>query len=135
MGAWSEETFGNDTACDWKGDFLDAPGMAKIAEALYAVLNETHYIEGDIACEALAACEVIARLKGNWGVRDAYSQSLDQWIEQNPQNLPPELIARAEAAIARIMSSDSELPELWDEGGRNEAWHRAVEDLTERVKS
>ena len=25
MGAWAEDTFGNDTACDWIGTFLEDP--------------------------------------------------------------------------------------------------------------
>lgn len=133
MGAWSEETFGNDTACDWIGEFLDSPSLAAVEEALDAALEEDDYLDSDIACEALAACEVIARLKANWGVQDAYSEALDQWIEANPLDVPEDLVNKAEAAIARITGENSELRELWDEGGYNDAWHDCIEDLAQRV--
>lgn len=134
MGAWSEETFGNDTACDWIEDFLNNPTADMLNQTLDLILEENDYLESDTACEALAACEVIARLKGSWGLRDAYSEKLDQWIEQNPQKVSSQLAAKAEKAIAKIMDENSELPELWDEGGRNNAWHNKIEDLMQRVK-
>ena len=134
MGAWSEDTFGNDTACDWIYDFLDAPGVSTVSKALDAVLDEKEYLDSDIACEALAACEVIARLKGNWGLRDAYSEELDNWIKGNPQQVSPEIVAKADAAISKIMGKNSELLELWDEDGKNSTWHRKIKDLQERIK-
>ena len=133
MGAWSEETFGNDTACDWVGDFLEEPGIAKVNQTLEAVVAEQDYLDSDVACEALAACEVIARLKGNWGRKDPYSEKLDRWIESNSQEIPAELVSKAGAVIAKILGEKSELVELWDEGGRNEVWHGKVNDLAKRV--
>lgn len=41
------------------------------------------YLEMDEACEAIAAAEIIARLQGNYGVRDAYSKAVDNWVERN----------------------------------------------------
>lgn len=134
MGAWAEDTFGNDTACDWKHTFLEAPGLEPLREAIDAVLRENDYLDGDLACECLAACEVIARLQGRWGVRNTYSRKLDEWIETNPIAVPDRLKADADEAIERILGADSELQQLWDDGGRNENWHRAVDDLRERVR-
>jgi hypothetical protein len=133
MGTWSEDTFGNDTACDWAAEFLDAPGLEAVSQALDAVLGEDGYLDSDVACEALAACEVVARLLGNWGLRDAYSEELDRWIEENPQPVPPQMVAQAVEAIARIAGDDSELAELWDEEGRNDTWHSTVDDLARRT--
>lgn len=81
MGAWAEDAFGNDTACDWAGEFSDSPSMEKIEAIIEAVISEDDDIDSDIACEALVACEVVARLKGEWGQRSAYSESIDQWVE------------------------------------------------------
>ncbi len=64
MGAWAEDTFGNDTACDWKYTFLEAPGLHTVQDAIDAVLNEDDYLDMDLASECLAACEVIARMQG-----------------------------------------------------------------------
>jgi hypothetical protein len=132
MGAWAEDTFGNDSACDWAGDFLENPGLETVQEAIDAVLGTDDYLDSDDACYCLAACEVLARLQGRWGIRNAYSESLDAWIEANPTTVPKGLKVAANAAIDRILGPDSELPELWDEGGRNEAWHNAIEDLRQR---
>lgn len=133
MGAWSEETFGNDRACDWVGEFLSDPSLVAVREAVELVCDNDDYLESDEAQDCLAACEVIARLQGKWGVRDSYSEDLDQWIEDNPTAVPEELKDLASAAIDRILGPESELQQLWDEGDGYEAWHAAVEGLRERV--
>jgi hypothetical protein len=134
MGAWAEDTFGNDTACDWIGTFLDDPGLPVVQSAIQTVLDADDYLDSDQACDCLAACEVIARLQGKWGMRNTYSVDLDNWIEANPTDVPPDLKAAAEAAIERILGPDSELQELWDEDGRNEDWHKAIDELRERIR-
>jgi hypothetical protein len=133
MGAWAEYTFGNDTACDWAGEFRENPSLAQVEDAIDAVLAEEEYLDSDEACCCLAACEVIARLKGNWGLRNPYSEKIDNWVLGNPQVIPESLVARANSAIDRILGPESELPQLWDDGGRNENWHKAVEDLRDRI--
>lgn len=134
MGAWSEDTFGNDAACDWIGSFLERPGLGAVREAIGAVLPSADYLDSDLACDCLAACEVIARLQGKWGVRNPYSEDLDNWVEANPTLVPADLKDDADSAIERILAPNSELPELWDEGSRNEKWHDAINDLRERIK-
>lgn len=134
MGAWSEDTFGNDTACDWISLFLNKPGLGVVREAVDAVLSSEDYLDSDEACDCLAAIEVIARLQGKWGVRNPYSEDLDKWVETNPMTVPDDLKNAAESAIERILATNSELPELWDAGGRNEKWHEAIDNLRERIK-
>ncbi len=134
MGAWSEETFGNDSACDWIGGFVENPGLAAIREAVDAVLYCDDYLDSGEACDCLAACEVIARLQGRWGVRDSYSEDLDRWVEAHPMSVPEDLKDAADLAIEKILGSNSELRELWDDGGRNEKWHAAINNLRERLK-
>jgi hypothetical protein len=136
MGAWAEDTFGNDSACDWVGEFLYEPGLGAVKNAIQEVLDcgSDDYLDSDEACCCLAACEVLARLQGRWGERNAYSKDLDQWIEAHPQPVPDKFKKKADQAIARILGPESELPELWDEGGHNDAWHAAVDDLRKRVQ-
>lgn len=131
MGAWSADTFGNDTACDWAADFLDDPGLHRVRETLERVVGEADYLDSDDGCMGLAACEVVARLQGRWGKRDAYSEALDAWIEGHPSAVPPELRVLSRAAIDRIRGANSELCELWFDGGG--AWSAAVDDLRARV--
>ncbi|MEM1069324.1 MAG: DUF4259 domain-containing protein, partial [Planctomycetota bacterium] len=92
MGAWAENTFGNDSACDWVSTFLDDPGLAAVKNAIQTVLETDGYLDSDEACDCLAACEVIARLQGKWGLRDSYSEELDQWVESNPTEVPANLL-------------------------------------------
>jgi hypothetical protein len=134
MGAWSEDTFGNDKACDWAGSFLSKPGLEAVREAIDAVVDAEDSVEAGEACKALAACEVIARWQGRWGVRDAYSEDLDRWVEANPMTVPKDLKEAAESAMQKILGPNSELQELWDEPERSEKWHEVMEDLRERVR-
>ena len=134
MGAWSEHSFGNDTSCDWIYTFLENPGLPIVDSTIQVVLKAEDYLDSDEASECLAACEVIARLQGKWGLRDSYSEELDQWIEANPTPVPDELRISADQAIQRILAPNSELQQLWDEDGLNEDWHKAIEDLRERIK-
>lgn len=134
MGAWSEDTFGNDSACDWVGTFLSRPGLAAVKEAIDTVVNTEDYLDSNEACNCLAACEVIARLQGKWGLRNSYSEDLDAWVEANPIEVPDVLKSDADAAICKILAPNSELPELWDDGGRNDEWHDAIDDLHSRIR-
>jgi len=49
--------------------------------------NGDDYLDSDEACDCLAACEVLARLQGKWGIRNPYSEELDKWIESNPTDV------------------------------------------------
>lgn len=134
MGAWGVNTFDNDTACDWTYELENVDDLSLVRETLARVLavgNE--YLDSDDACEGLAACEVIARLKSNWGIRDAYTESLDKWVKDHPLQPPTDLVNQALAVIDRVLTAPSELMELWDEGGENKEWRDAVADLRSRV--
>lgn len=135
MGTWSEDTFGNDVAADWALSFSEKPGMDSVSELIHEVNECSEYLDSYLSCCCLAACEVIARLKGNWGIRDSFSEQLDLWIEKNPQSPSQELIAEAVKAITKIAGPNSELAELWDEDGYNSEWHEQIDDLLERVKN
>ena len=133
MGAWSADAFGNDAACDWASGLEDVDDLRLVRRALDAVLSVSDdYLDSDVACEGLAACEVVARLKGHWGIRNAYTETVDQWVEAHPIKPPENLVRAALAAIARILSPPSELLELWEEADAEE-WRAAVEDLQHRV--
>jgi hypothetical protein len=131
MGAWSAESFGNDTACDWSYGLEDVDDLSLVGQSFEAVLDEgDEYLDSDVACEAIAACEVIARLKGNWGRRDSYSEPVDQWVESHKIIPPDNLVQTALAVIGRILGPDSELRELWEDSSE---WPKAMEDLRARV--
>ncbi len=134
MGAWGVNTFDNDAACDWTYGLEGVDDLSLARNALASVLDiGPDYLDADIACEGLAACEMVARLKGNWGARNEYTETLDQWVEEHPFNPPADLVDQALAVIDRILAPSSELRDLWEEGGQNAEWMAAVQDLRSRV--
>ena len=136
MGTWGHETFANDTSIDWTHGLDQVDDLALVEDAIDAVLelDEDEILDADLGCDALAACEVIARLKGNWGRRDAYSEAADRWVEAHPQPVPSRLVRRAGKATNRVLGDQSELRDLWDEGAGGGDWRAAVEDLRRRVE-
>ncbi len=133
MGAWAEDAFGNDTACDWAGDFSDDPSLEKVEVAIDSVLDAEEYLDSDQASECLVACEIVARLKGNWGEKSAYSEEVDKWVESANITPSADLVKKSQNAIRRILGENSELQELWDEDGENEKWHNEMNNLLKRV--
>ena len=137
MGAWGTGAFDNDTACDWAGELVESSDLSLIETTLDNVLQAgSGYLEAPEAEEALAAAEVVARLQGNWGVRDVYTAPVDEWVEEN--NLVPteDLTQKAIRTIDRILAPPSELLELWEETGDDlKAWKASLDDLRSRARS
>ena len=133
MGAWGYGAFENDDAGDWAFGLEDTDDLSLVEEAIDSVLEAEVYLDAPAASEALAACEVIARLQGRYGTRDSSTEDVDAWVEAHPLRVPPELVEKALQAIDRITGPDSELRELWDDAGA-EAWLASVEEIKERVR-
>jgi hypothetical protein len=72
-------------------------------------------------------------LQGNWGKRSAYSESLDEWVENNQLQPSTDLVQKAHLAIERILADDSELKELWQESEDYEDWLDSIVELKSRV--
>ncbi len=135
MGAWGELAFDNDTACDWAYELETVDDLSLVESALDEVeAIGSDYLDQDVACNALAACEVLARLKGQPGYQNAYTENVDNWVAAHPITPPPELIRRAETAIQRILGDQSELKDIWAESG-DALWTQSVEELRRRVQS
>jgi hypothetical protein len=134
MGAWGVDTFDNDVACDWAFGLGKTRDLALVRRAFQAVLETgVKPLDADLACEALAACEVIARLKGHWGIRNAYTEPVDSWVVAHPTTPTSDLLLAAASAIDRILSQPSELVDLWNETADGEQWRAAVAGLRARV--
>jgi hypothetical protein len=135
MGSWSVESFGNDTACDWGYELEKVKDLSLVEATVQKALDMgENYLESSDAEEAIAAADVIARLMGNPGVRDAYTETVDKWVENHPLKPSQDLVARARRSIERILKEPSELLELWQEGDEIEAWKTSVENLKSRLK-
>ena len=90
-------------------------------------------MEAPEAEEALAAAEVVARLQGNWGPRNAYTETVDAWVERTALEVSEGVVTKAKTVIKRVLATPSELLELWQEAPEFEAWKALVEQLVERV--
>lgn len=135
MGTWGHRAFENDVASDWAYDLEDTSDLS-LVESTFADLEGIggDSLGQDIGCNALAACEVLARCLGNTGYRDAYTENVDAWVASHSQKPSPELLKRASAAIQRILGNHSELRDLWEESDEFEQWREAVEDLGARLR-
>ncbi len=136
MGAWASDVFGNDDACDWAFGLENAKDFSLIENTLDTVLSKAdEYVVSPEACEALAAIEVIARLQGNWGARNAYTEGVDKWVEKTKIKPTAALARKAHLVIERILAENSELKELWAESQDYESWQASVVELRNRVNA
>lgn len=134
MGTWAVDAFGNDGAVDWTYGLDDVHDLSLVEEAIDTVLAAGE--EGPDApdgADALVAIEVIARLQGNWGERSTYSETVDEWVESTKLVPPAALIAKARAALDRILADNSELRELWEDSDSYDDWLASVRELEGRV--
>ena len=132
MGAWGVGAFENDTAGDWAWELEEVEDLSLVQSALADAESAGEYLDADVAQIALAACEVLARLRGNWGYKNPYTESMDKWVESHKFQPPESLLERASAVIDLVLGENSELAELWDEGDGQE-WRASVEELRHRV--
>jgi len=91
------------------------------------------YLEAPEASIALAAAEVLARLCGNPGEKNSYTEAADKWVESAQLKPTVELLDKAQAAIARILGENSELKELWEDSDQYDAWQASIDNLRTRV--
>ncbi|GAK49352.1 conserved hypothetical protein [Candidatus Moduliflexus flocculans] len=127
--------FENETACDWLYKLEDREDLSLVMDSLDNVLDvEDDYLEAFEAEEGLAAAETVARLKGEWGMRDASTEIVDKWVEEYKITPTKNLIKKSLAVVARIQKAPSELLELQKDGKKFDEWKNVLDDLTERLK-
>jgi hypothetical protein len=135
MGAWDHTTFGNDDACDWGSNLHSYKDLSFVEETLDKIVdNGPEYLEAPEASEAIAAAEVVARLQGRFGVKNAYTTEVDDWVSSNPLTVPKPLAQKAHSALDRILTQPSELLELWEESDSFQLWRDAVTDVKARIQ-
>ncbi|MEM7246363.1 MAG: DUF4259 domain-containing protein [Acidobacteriota bacterium] len=134
MGSWGLGAFENDTALDWAHELETVDDVALLKDTFEGVLAlGADYLDADLAQEGLAACEVVARLKGQWGERSEATQVVDTWIDTQRRKPATTLVNKALAVIDRITAPPCELLEEWDEQGSLQDWIDGVEELRARI--
>ncbi len=135
MGAWSHEPFGNDTAGDWAYGLVESKDLSYIESALDKVLDNAAYVEAPDAEEAIAAVEVLAKMVGRGTQSDAYTEGVDAWVASVKQKPGASLLKKAQRALQRIVSKDSELLELWSEAQEAGDWKSSIAALESAVSA
>jgi hypothetical protein len=136
MGTWGSGIFENDTAADWAHGLEEVRDTSLIDAALTKVLAiGPEYLENSDSEEGLAAAETVARMRGQWGVRDAFTEPMDTWVETVNIRPTAELVAKAVAVVDRVLTAPSELLEVWGESDDVDAWKAALANLRSRLTS
>jgi hypothetical protein len=134
MGAWGHRAFENDDAADWGASLEHRDGRQRISAAFAAVLKadeDDDYLDAPAASQAIAAAEVVAALAGKPSA--SLPSDVSEWIAAN--KLPNRgLIEVAKRVVSRVLDN-SELKELWAEGGADYAksWQTELQDLLDRL--
>ena len=134
MGAWGVQAFDNDDANDWAFELAEADDLSVVESALNTVTEAKDYLESPDASNALAACEVLARLNGKPGYKNSYTEDVDEWVATHPQTPSPALVASANASINRILGDNFELKELCADTDEYSNWLASVDDLRKRLR-
>jgi hypothetical protein len=113
MGAWDHGPFENDDALDFVQD-VGADGAKAVEQALKAVTGTAGYLEAPEASRAIAAAAFVAAAAGHRHLLGVLADEVFDEHLDSEELLP--LKSEARAALDRVLGSDSELVELWDEG-------------------
>lgn len=129
MGAWSEEPFGNDDACDWLEELNEASNWSLVEEALEDGLMDGK-LYGDVALNAVGAAEVVAHGLGRPTQEDGYTESIAPFVKRAGAPAP-KLVKLAQKALRKSTGKRSALAELW---GNDESWRKAIRELALALK-
>ncbi|HQW52919.1 MAG TPA: DUF4259 domain-containing protein [Acinetobacter sp.] len=130
MGTWSHEPFGNDTANDWAYELDDTTDFSVIDATLQTALDEgQENLDADLAMEAIAAIEVLAKSLGHGTQTDVYTDKVDEWVDRISLKPSADLLQKAEQVLALVASDHSELKELWQESEEYELWANNLQQL------
>jgi len=137
MGSWGIGSFGNDTACDWSYGLDEVDDLSYVDSTLERVLalGSDKAVSIEDGETAIAAAEVVARLKGHWGEEDPYSETVDKWVRSHAITPPPALVSKTVAALERVLTPPSDLLAEWGEADESGAWSEAIAELKHRVQS
>ena len=128
MGAWEVGPFENDTALDWVAD-LRSGGAEAVRVALSSAADG--FLDAREGEEVVAAAEVVASALGEPAPN--LPDDVTAWIATNGGQLSREDVALARGAMARVVSEESELRELWVDDAEDEDWPKVMSDLQRRL--
>lgn len=132
MGAWGTGIFENDDASDWVYTLAEEEGIDALRPTLMAAADlfgiTEEILEEPAGSEALAAAEVVAALLGKPSIN--LPDEVSEWVQG--KEFCPELAFVALKAV-KVVLTNSELKELWEESDEFNAWISVVNNLKERL--
>jgi len=129
MGAWGTGAFENDAAWDWSSDLVDSDDLSFVHETLTSVGDaEDDELHAELGCQAIAACEGVARLQGR--ARGSQVEAVDQWVRSHAVKPTAALVKLATNALDRVTSHCSELAQRWR---KDPTWAASMLDLRKRI--
>ena len=130
-GAWGYRSFENDDALDWIEESFKPDRQAAVEKAILRAAKDNGNLDAPEACEAIAACEILAAAQGR-ASRDM-PKDVVVLAKKLPSKVSDSMRKNARDALDRILIK-SELSDLWKEAKDNfENWKKTVEDLKARV--
>jgi Domain of unknown function (DUF4259) len=132
MGAWGSGIYENDDAADWVVELADSDIDYVVSALTDAV--DAEYLEVEGGSHALAAADVVARLRSGIGDSASESDEVAAWVTTHAGAPGASLVDLALRAVAKVRGEDSELQELWaenEEGGG--PWLATLADLDQRL--
>jgi hypothetical protein len=115
MGAWGVGPFANDDAQDFLGDLIETTGAVDGALFAALALPADGYVEVPEGSVAVAAAALVAIGAGQPSPTD--SQTVTDLLATHQMPATEDLRRAARVALARVVATDSEWAELWQEAG------------------
>lgn len=137
MGTWSTGSFDNDDASDFLVR-LQSRGTDAVRNALEEVAGRDaqDYVQVDSAAAAIAAAEIVAAARD--GQVSQLPETAQEWLDEHRESVAaPSMQALARRAVERVLMQ-SELKELWREGGpdaQSAVWENGVRELIKRFEA
>lgn len=135
MGTWDKGSFDNDSALDWLHHLNDTTDDSALYSVFNTVTENNAYIDADDGASAIAAAEIVAAWNG-YSNPDLPASAIE-WLNNKPAINFCEIKKLATQAVLLVRNStNSELRELWTEGGTEFAseWYAVIDDLIFRLE-
>ncbi len=136
MGAWGVQPLEDDTGADFGYDIeksKDLSPMTELFDRVERIDREEDTIYSWDADMVLAACDILARIRGKPGYHNSYTEELDTWVAKHQPALPQELLDRAIRLFDRVVRDGSETRKLWQGTESEQDWLDAMLDLRKRL--
>lgn len=130
VGSWGDGPFDNDDAADWVYELEAAHDFDAVRAVLRSVAGSAAYLESPGGSVGIAAAEVVAAARTP--PPSTLPAAVVAWIAAHAAEVSDSDVTLALAAVDRVVGTDSELCELWEDA-RDGGWGRGVQQLRRRL--